>query len=275
MRSIVPRGSSPASAPGSPRPGSRRSTARSCSTTCSSSRSRQQRPSSAFSCCGRSRRRGAQAAAKGLWVLWVGAELASALVRRRDPASRGLQKLRAEASSAPYPGGLLWLLAGLLTGILSLLRENALLESRRCCCRSPGDDRWWRAAAVRSAAFVLGISLPLSRRSRCGMVCGWLDTCRRRSRVGSTSTSATTRSRRHVPPDRSRQAGARAGAPRTVRLAEQRWGGSSRPARSRNYWLGRALPGRGGRPGIPRGSRALKLKLYLSWYEWPDAVDYY
>jgi tetratricopeptide (TPR) repeat protein len=60
-----------------------------------------------------------------------------------------------------------------------------------------------------------------------------------------------------------------------VRLAEQRLGRRLSPAEVSRYWLGQGLAWAGAHPGDFVRLLLRKVGLFWSWYEWPDAVDYY
>ena len=84
------------------------------------------------------------------------------------------------------------------------------------------------------------------------------------------------RRRRHLPArsspasrSRSWSAGSRRGSP------SRPWGARSPPARSPRYWLDQALGWAREHPGDFLRLQLRKLGMFWSWYEWPDAVDYY
>ncbi|HYL06082.1 MAG TPA: tetratricopeptide repeat protein, partial [Thermoanaerobaculia bacterium] len=60
-----------------------------------------------------------------------------------------------------------------------------------------------------------------------------------------------------------------------ARLAEQQLGRRLRPAEVSRYWLHRALAWARSHPGDFLRLTLRKLGMFWSWYEWPDAVDYY
>lgn len=60
-----------------------------------------------------------------------------------------------------------------------------------------------------------------------------------------------------------------------VRLAEQELGRTLTPAEASSFWLRRALAWAAAEPGAYLRLQLRKLRMFWSWYEWPDAVDYY
>jgi tetratricopeptide (TPR) repeat protein len=60
-----------------------------------------------------------------------------------------------------------------------------------------------------------------------------------------------------------------------VRLAEQASGRRLRASEVSRYWLGRALAWARANPLAFARLQFHKLRLFWSWYEWPDAVDSY
>ncbi len=207
----------------------------------------------------------------------------------------------AAAWSRPQPGAGPWFVVGTLLGILALLRENALLvvpfvlplafAARRgapageeAAGYSAGADAAWRggsrsgffrAAVLRCIALVGGVVLILAPVAlRNGLLGGdYLPTTFQGGvnfYIGNNPHADGTY-RPIVPgkqvPELERR--------EPARLAEQRLGRPLTPAQVSNYWLGRGLAW--ARADVPAfvGLQLRKLKLYWSWYEWPDAVDYY
>jgi tetratricopeptide (TPR) repeat protein len=60
-----------------------------------------------------------------------------------------------------------------------------------------------------------------------------------------------------------------------VRLAEQAAGRQLTAGEVSRYWLGRSLDWVRREPGAFARLQVRKLGMFWSWYEWPDAVDYY
>jgi tetratricopeptide (TPR) repeat protein len=179
-----------------------------------------------------------------------------------------------------------WLLAGALLGVLALLRENALLvvpfllplawsagrsgEDREAAHRAGVAGR-----AGRAAAFLAGVALALAPVAlRNGLVGG--DFLPTTSQGGvnffiGNNPRADGTYRPIVPgkqiPELERR--------EPARLAEQAAGRPLTPAEVSRYWLHRALAWARSHPGDSLRLTVRKLGLFWSWYEWPDAVDYY
>ncbi|HEX6862291.1 MAG TPA: tetratricopeptide repeat protein, partial [Thermoanaerobaculia bacterium] len=60
-----------------------------------------------------------------------------------------------------------------------------------------------------------------------------------------------------------------------VRVAEQAMGRKLSPAEVSRFWLDRSLAWAASHPGDFLKLQIRKLGMFWSWYEWPDAVDYY
>jgi len=186
--------------------------------------------------------------------------------------------LRSVASGASSSG--LWLLAGLLTGVLALLRENALLVAPLLLplawgrSRSDGISRW-RAATLRSAAFILGIGLALAPVAlRNGLIGGsYLPTTFQGGVNFYIGNNAAADGEYHpIVPGKQIPALERQ---EPIRLAEEAAGRTLSAAEVSRYWLGRALGWARASPGAFLRLQAKKLAMFFRWYEWPDAVDYY
>ncbi len=177
----------------------------------------------------------------------------------------------------------LWLLAGLLTGILSLLRENALLVAplllplawgRPHVHDGHGITRL-RAASWRSAAFVFGMALALAPVAlRNGRVGGsYLPTTFQGGVNFFIGNNAAADGEYHpIVPGKQIPALERQ---EPIRLAEEALGRKLSAAEVSRYWLGRALAWARANPGAFARLQGKKLEMYWRWYEWPDAVDYY
>ena len=184
-----------------------------------------------------------------------------------------------------------WLVVGLLLGVLALLRENALLvvpfllplawsAGKR---GAGGGTRAGRRAAFasragragRAAAFLAGVALALAPVAlRNGFVGG--DFLPTTSQGGvnffiGNNPRADGTYRPIVPgkqiPELERR--------EPARIAEQALGRPLTPAEVSRYWLRRALAWARSHPGDFLRLTLRKLGLFWSWYEWPDAVDYY
>jgi tetratricopeptide (TPR) repeat protein len=180
-----------------------------------------------------------------------------------------------------------WLLVGLLLGVLALLRENALLvvpfllplpwSAGR---RAAGEGGAGRRAALagragRAAALLAGVALALAPVAlRNGLVGG--DFLPTTSQGGvnffiGNNPRADGTYRPIVPGKQTPELERREPA----RIAEQALGKPLTPAEVSRYWLRRALAWARSHPGDFLRLTLRKLGLFWSWYEWPDAVDYY
>ena len=172
-----------------------------------------------------------------------------------------------------------WLAAGALLGVLALLRENALLLvpfllplawSRE---RSPGERT---TGLLRGGgALVAGLALALAPVAlRNGLVGGdFLPTTFQGGVnfwIGNNPDADGTY--QPIVPGKQIPALERQ---EPMRVAEQELGRSLTPAEVSSHWLGKALRWAAGHPGAFLRLQLRKLGLFWSWYEWPDAVDYY
>jgi len=210
------------------------------------------------------------------FLLWT---MAAARGARLPPAQilRSAQDDRGEEGDE---GGGLWLLAGLLMGILSLLRENALLVAPLLLPlawgppRRPGSSRF-RAAGWRSGAFVLGIALAIAPVAiRNGLVGGsYLPTTFQGGVNFFIGNNAAADGEYHpIVPGKQIPALERQ---EPIRLAEAALGRKLSASEVSRYWLGRAFAWARANPGAFVRLQAHKLAMFFRWYEWPDAVDYY
>jgi 4-amino-4-deoxy-L-arabinose transferase-like glycosyltransferase len=60
-----------------------------------------------------------------------------------------------------------------------------------------------------------------------------------------------------------------------IRLAEKEMGRTLEPYEVSNFWLRKSLDWAKKNPGDFLKLQAKKTRMFWSWYEWPDAVDYY
>lgn len=166
-----------------------------------------------------------------------------------------------------------WLLAGALLGLLALLRENALLVVPFLLPLAWSAGK--RGRAGRAAAFLAGVALALAPVAlRNGLVGG--DFLPTTSQGGvnffiGNNPRADGTYRPIVPgkqiPELERR--------EPARIAEQVAGRPLTPAEVSRYWLHRGLAWARSHPGDYLRLTLRKLGLFWSWYEWPDAVDYY
>jgi tetratricopeptide (TPR) repeat protein len=176
-----------------------------------------------------------------------------------------------------YAGGrpLRWLTAGTLLGLLALLRENALLVAPLVGPLALWPRAGAKRAALRAGAFGLGLGLVL------------LPVAARNWAVGGAPLPTTFQggvnfyignnpeadgTYRPLVPGKQVPLYERAEA---ERLAEQAAGRPLTPAEVSRHWLGRSLAWARREPLAFAGLQLRKLGLFWSWYEWPDAVDYY
>lgn len=168
-----------------------------------------------------------------------------------------------------------WLAAGLLTGLLALLRENLLLVAPLLALLAlrPAAPRVTvlRRIAVYGGAVLLPL-LPVSLRNAAAGG-GLLPTTFQGGvnfYIGNNPEADGTYRPvvpgRQVPAEERRQA---------VRLAEEATGRELTPAEVSRWWLGRSLAWARAQPLAFTRLQLRKLRLFWSWYEWPDAVDYY
>jgi Flp pilus assembly protein TadD len=244
-----------------------------------------------------------------LWVMaWAAGADSEAATPAPEAATAGSQATAAsevstavsEAATAPSEAAIgtrrgaagRWLLVGFLLGVLALLRENALLVvpfllplawsgGRLGAGAGPGRRAALagRAAlarrAGRAAAFLAGVALALAPVAlRNGLVGG--DFLPTTSQGGvnffiGNNPRADGTYRPIVPgkqiPELERR--------EPARIAEQALGRPLTPAGVSSYWLHRALAWARSHPGEFLRLTLRKLGLFWSWYEWPDAVDYY
>jgi 4-amino-4-deoxy-L-arabinose transferase-like glycosyltransferase len=169
----------------------------------------------------------------------------------------------------------LWAAAGLAAGTLCLLRENTLLVLPLLASLA------WKPAAPaaarlrRIAAFLLAASLPLLpvawRNARAGG--GFLPTTFQGgvnfyigNHAGADGTYQPLVPGKQIPAYERGE---------SVRLAEQAVGRKLRPSEVSRYWLSRSLGWARAQPAAFIRLQLRKLRLFWSWYEWPDAVDPY
>ena len=172
-----------------------------------------------------------------------------------------------------------WLAAGVLLGVLALLRENALLLLPFLLPltwqRSSSIEAGVRGFAKRGGLLVLGLLLPLAPVAlRNGLVGGdYLPTTSQGGVnfwIGNNPQADGTY--RPIVPGKQIPALERQ---EPVRLAEQELGRRLTAAEVSSFWLRRGLAWAAAHPGDFVRLQIRKLGMFWSWYEWPDAVDYY
>jgi tetratricopeptide (TPR) repeat protein len=163
-----------------------------------------------------------------------------------------------------------WLGAGVLAGVLALLRENALLIAPLLALLA-----YRRGLLRHGGALLLGTVLVL------------LPVSLRNARVGGEPLPTTSQggvnfyignnaqadgTYRPIVPGKQIPALERR---EPARLAEQILGRRLSAGEVSRFWLSRALAWARANPGAYMRLQLRKLRLFWSWYEQPDAVDYY
>jgi 4-amino-4-deoxy-L-arabinose transferase-like glycosyltransferase len=168
-----------------------------------------------------------------------------------------------------------WLAAGILLGILALLRENALLLVPFLLPLAWSRERKTAGLLRNGGLLVAGLALALAPVAlRNGLVGGdFLPTTFQGGVnffIGNNPDADGTYQPivpgKQIPALERRE---------PVRVAEQELGRSLTPAEVSSHWLGKALDWAAEHPGAFLRLQLRKLGMFWSWYEWPDAVDYY
>jgi tetratricopeptide (TPR) repeat protein len=168
-----------------------------------------------------------------------------------------------------------WLAAGVLLGVLALLRENAMVAAPVLALLAYRRGMRWQTFAARAGVFVLGVVLPLVPVAvRNGMVGGdYLPTTSQGGAnfyIGNNASADGTY--RSIVPGKQVPTLERL---ESTRVAELAMGRSLTPAEVSSYWMRQALGWAASHPWDFTRLQARKLGMYWSWYEWPDSVDYY
>jgi 4-amino-4-deoxy-L-arabinose transferase-like glycosyltransferase len=183
--------------------------------------------------------------------------------------------LWALAAARARPGTGRWLVAGALLGILALLRENVLLLVPFLLPLAWTREGRGPAFVRRGGALVAGLALvllPVAVRN--GLVGGsFLPTTSQGGvnfYIGNNPQADGTYQPivpgKQIPALERRE---------PARLAEQAAGRRLTAGEVSRYWLGRSLAWVRREPGAFARLQMRKLGMFWSWYEWPDAVDYY
>ncbi|MFL6233657.1 MAG: tetratricopeptide repeat protein [Thermoanaerobaculia bacterium] len=183
--------------------------------------------------------------------------------------------LWALAAARTRPGLKVWLGAGLLLGVLALLRENALLVLPFLLPIAWHLEDRWAGLARRGGALAAGLLLallPVALRN--GIVGGdFLPTTSQGgvnfyigNHAGADGTYQPIVPGKEIPELERKE---------PARLAEQALGRPLSAGEVSRYWLGQALSWARACPGDFLVLQLRKLGLFWSWYELPDAVDYY
>lgn len=196
--------------------------------------------------------------------------LAALLLERLSKAREERSPGSAKASSEPGA----WLGAGVVLGLLALLRENALLLVAFLAPLAFVRGEPKRQAVKRLALFALGLALPLlpvaARNAALGG--GLLPTTFQGGvnfYIGNNPQADGTY--RPLVPGKQIPRLERAEA---ERLAEQASGRELGAAEISSYWLRRSVAWARAEPLAFARLQLRKLALYFAPYEWPDAVDY-
>jgi tetratricopeptide (TPR) repeat protein len=166
-----------------------------------------------------------------------------------------------------------WLASGILLGILALLRENALLllPFLLPLAVSKGLKDFVRRAAALIAGLALAL-LPVALRN--GMVGGdFLPTTFQGGvnfYIGNNPEADGTY--RPIVPGKQIPALERQ---EPVRIAERELGRKLAAGEVSSFWMRKALSWAADHPGDFLALQLRKLRMFWSWYEQPDAVDYY
>ena len=169
----------------------------------------------------------------------------------------------------------LWTGVGVLSGILCLLRENMLLVFPLVLLLIPKRGIPGKESLKNAAGCVMGLLLILSPVAlRNGLVGGVYTPTTFQGGVNfyiGNNPEANGTYKPIVPgkqvPWYERN--------EPVRLAEQAAGQALTPAEVSQYWLNRALDWVKKNPVDYARLQLKKFMMFWSWYEWPDAVDYY
>lgn len=168
-----------------------------------------------------------------------------------------------------------WVTAGVLLGILTLLRENTLLVIPFLLPLAGRGERGVLSLVRQGSLLLFGLALALAPVAlRNGVVGGaFLPTTFQGGAnlyIGNHAEADGAYrpivSGRQIPELERRE---------QVRLAEAASGRKLTPAEVSSYWMGRALEWATADPGAFFRLQWRKLGMFWSWYEWPDAVDYY
>jgi len=168
-----------------------------------------------------------------------------------------------------------WFAAGLLCGLIALLRENMLLVVPFLCLLTLGRNGRKLAWLRRSGALLAGtalILLPVAVRN--GLVGGvFLPTTFQAGTnfyIGNNPEADGTY--RPIVPGKQMPEFERK---EPIRIAEKETGRRLSPSEVSRFWMRRGLDWAKRHPADFLKLQARKFLLFWSWYEWPDAVDYY
>jgi len=169
----------------------------------------------------------------------------------------------------------LWLIAGFLCGLLSLLRENMLIVVIFLLFLTYRKQQGLSSAIKKGGIFLLGVIIVL------------LPVAVRNWKVGGLFLPTTFQggvnfyignnpqangSYQPIVPGKQIPAYERT---EPIRIAEEEMGKSLSPMEVSNFWLKKSLAWAKSQPLDFIELQLKKLLMFWSWYEWPDAVDYY
>lgn len=166
-----------------------------------------------------------------------------------------------------------WLLAGLVLGLLVELRENSILLLPLLVCLTGG--RGLRRALARASLLVAGVLVVLAPVAvRNLAVSGELLPTTYQGGVNfyignnplADGTYRPLVEGRQIPAFERRE---------PTRIAESELGRSLTPGEVSRFWLDRGLAWAWREPAAFVALQIRKVGLFTSFYEWPDAVDYY
>ncbi len=187
-----------------------------------------------------------------------------------------LAAAREAAQTQEGRAGRWWLAAGLLAGVLALLRENMLLVLPFLLPLAATPEPGRLHGLLRHGGlFLLGATLALSPVALRNFVVGGdpLPTTFQGGvnfYIGNNPQADGTYQPivpgKQIPALERRE---------PVRLAEQELGRELSAAEVSGFWLGKALAWAQAEPAAFVGLQLRKLALFWSWYEQPDAVDFY
>ncbi|UCE42179.1 MAG: glycosyltransferase family 39 protein [Candidatus Aminicenantes bacterium] len=169
----------------------------------------------------------------------------------------------------------LWAMVGVICGFLSLLRENMLLIIPFLILLAIRRLERFSDFFIRGLAFVLGITIVLIPVAYRNWAVGdnFLPTTFQGGvnfYIGNNPQATGTY--RSLSPGKQVPAYERT---EPIRLAEKEMGRTLEPYEVSNFWLRKSLDWARKNPNDFLRLQAKKVRMFWSWYEWPDAVDYY
>jgi 4-amino-4-deoxy-L-arabinose transferase-like glycosyltransferase len=168
-----------------------------------------------------------------------------------------------------------WICAGVICGFLSLLRENMLLIVPFLILLAIRPRERFSTFFLRGLVFVLGVTVVLVPVAYRNWAVGgnFLPTTFQGGvnfYIGNNPQATGTY--RSLSPGKQVPAYERT---EPIRLAEKEMGRTLEPYEVSNFWLRKSLDWAKKNPADFLKLQAKKIRMFWSWYEWPDAVDYY